>query len=164
MSKRLERVVVVFVLLSCSRAAPPVQDPDPVMRALAAKSHRLSVVFWPEASGCVSCDQMVSEVISGWMAAPDSQMTAVTVIPDRPRAFQAWYPGLVVRLNAEDYARYRGGSPLPRVEIRNEKGALLLSRSVPNNGLQAELLNEEMLAARSFTAPVSVASREGASR
>jgi hypothetical protein len=149
--------VIAIALLSCSRVELVSRSPEPIARALAAKPHRLSVVFWPEASGCISCDQMISEVMSEWLAAPDAQTVVVTVIPNRERAFQPWLPGVVVRLDREDYRRFAGSAPLPRVEIRDAKGAVLLSRSIPKNGLQAELLKEEMLAARSFTAPVPIA-------
>ncbi|HYC93183.1 MAG TPA: hypothetical protein VEO54_28520 [Thermoanaerobaculia bacterium] len=157
--QRMFWCIAAAALFSCGGAEEAPALPAAVTHTLGATPHRLSVVFWPETSGCVSCDHMISEVIAGWQKAPDAQMVVVTVVPDRARASQPWHPGVVVRLTAEDYGRYGAGSPLPRVEIRNAKGAVLLSRSIPNNGLQADLLTEEMLAARSFTAPISVAAQ-----
>jgi hypothetical protein len=101
---------------------------------------------------------MVSAVIAEWQAAPHAELAVVTVIPDRVLTNDPWLPGPIVRLSREDYARYAGKAPRPRVEIWSAQGDLLLSRSVPNYGSQAELLNEEMFAARSFTAPVAIAS------
>jgi hypothetical protein len=148
-----------MLLLACGRSHTVASDPEPITRAFGAKHHRLAVIFLPQFSGCSSCDQMLSAVISEWQAAPDAQMTVVTVIPDRPRPNDPWLPGTIVRLKPGEYERYVGGAPLPRVEIRSADGSLLMSRSVPNYGSQADLLTEEMLAARSFTAPVAIASR-----
>lgn len=162
--QRIWWLLATIALLSCGRSTPAARDPEPVARALAAKPHRLGVVFWPRVSGCPSCDQMISAVISEWETAPNAQMAVVTVIPDRVRTNDAWLPGTVVRLKPDDYERHAGRVPRPRVEIRSADGSLLMSRSIPNYGSQAELLTEEMLAARSFTAPVEVASRTGALR
>ena len=159
--QRVLWLLATMTLLACGRAK---EQPEALTRALAAKPHRLAVVFWPQLSGCFSCDQMISGVISEWQAAPDAEMVVVSVIPDDPRAKQPWLPGTVVPLPLEDYTANAGRSPRPRVEIRAADGKLLMSRSVPNYGSQAELLTEEMLAARSFTAPVEVASRTGAIR
>ncbi|MEO8383098.1 MAG: hypothetical protein ABI779_25805 [Acidobacteriota bacterium] len=151
-------------LLSCGRFTPDSLHPEPVARVLAAKPHRLAVVFWPQFSGCDSCDQMISAVIAEWQAVPNAEMAVVSVIPAGGRTPGRWLPGAVIRLTPEDYARRAKVAPLPRVEIWSADNVLLMSRSVPNYGSQAELLNEEMLAARSFTAPIVVASRTGASR
>lgn len=159
--QRILWLLATITLLSCGRFTPIAEHPEPVARALSATPHRLAVVFWPELSGCASCDQMISAVISEWQAAPDAEMAVVTVLPARARPHDPWLPGAIVRIGAQDYQRYVGQSPLPRVEIWKPDGTLLLSRSVPNYGSQAEILTEEMLAARSFTAPVAIASRAG---
>lgn len=157
-TQRILWLLATITLLSCGRSNPASLHPEPITRALAAKPHRLAVVFWPQLSGCASCDQMISAVISEWQAAPNAEMAVVSVVPDHARANDPWLPGVIVRMKPEDYKRHAGKSPLPRVEIRSADGTLLLSRSIPSNGIQAELLTEEMLAARSFTAPIAVAS------
>lgn len=149
-------ILATLVLFSCGRSNAPVYS-DEVMRAVAAKPHRIAVVFWPQVTGCDTCDQMISGVISEWQAAPDAEMVVVSVVSERIEHDDPWWPGTVVRLKAEDHKRYAGKSPRPRVEIWSARGELLLSRSVPNYGSQVELLTEEMLAARSFTAPLAVA-------
>jgi len=164
LQQRILWLLATVTLLSCARPDSTIgSHPEQVTHALAAKPHRLAVVFLPQVSGCNSCDQMISAVISEWQAAPDAEMVVVSVIPDRAQPNDPWLPGAIVRLKPEDYRRYKGKSPLPRVQVWSADGTLLLSRSVPNNGLQAELLTEEMLAARSFTAPIAVASRKAKS-
>lgn len=162
-TQRILWLLATITLLSCGRSTPGTDYPEPISRTLAAKPHRLAVVFLPQLSGCASCDQMISSVISEWQTMPNAEVAVVSVIPST-KANDPWLPGEIVRLTPEDYKRYAARSPLPRVEIWSADGSLLLSRSVPNYGSQAELLTEEMLAARSFTAPITVASRAGASR
>lgn len=162
--QRIPWLLATIALLSCGRSTPAARDPEPIARALAAKPHRLGVVFWPRVSGCSACDQMISAVISEWQAAPNAEMAVVTVVPDRARATGPWLPGTVVRLKPDDYERHAGRVPRPRVEIRSADGSLLMARSIPNYGSQAELLTEELLAARSFTAPVAAGSQGGALR
>jgi hypothetical protein len=152
-------LLTAIALVDCGRSNPAALSPDAVTRALAAKPHRLGVVFWPEASGCTSCDQRISAVISEWQTAPDAEIAVISVVLERDRPDDPWLPGMVVRLKADEYDRQAGTSPRPRVEIRGADGKVLMSRSVPNYGSQAGLLTEEMLAARSFTAPVAMASR-----
>lgn len=160
--QRVLWLLATTALLSCDHSssvpAPAVPHATAVARALAAKPHRLAVVFWPNATGCASCDQMISAVIAEWQAAPDAQLAVVSVIPDRVLSTDPWLPGAIVRLNPDDCALHAGKAPRPRVELWSAKGDLLLSRSVPNYGSQVDLLEEEMLAARSFTAPVAVVS------
>ena len=129
--QRVLWLLATITLLSCSRSAstPAALHPASVASALAAKPHRLAVVFWPQATGCASCDQMVSAVIAEWQAVPDAQLAVVSVIPDRILSDDPWLPGPIVRLSPEDYARYAGKAPRPRVEIWNAQGDLLLSRS-----------------------------------
>jgi hypothetical protein len=164
--KRARRfsLLATITLLSCSPSHPIQTHPEAVTRALAAKPHRLAVVFWPQLSNCASCDQLISAVIADWQAEPGAEVAVVSVVPESARALDPWLPGAVVRLKSGDYKRFAAGSPLPRVELRDADGGLLMSRSVPNYGSQATLLTEEMLAARSFTTPVSVASQSEASR
>lgn len=162
MSRRMLVLFAAVALLACGRGETKARHPEPVSRALQANPHRLAVVFWPQLSGCSSCDQMISAVIAEWKAAPDAEVAVVTVMPDTVTRQDPWLPGTIVRLPLNDYKQHAGGAPLPRVELWSGRGELLMSRSVPNYGSQAALLHEEMLAARSFTAPVAVAAGEGA--
>ena len=157
--RRLACVLVAMAMLSCARSTPAPTHPQPVTRALAAKPHRLAVVFWPQLSGCSSCDQMISAVIAEWQTAPDAELAVVTVVPERERPDDPWLPGTIVRMTPDDYSSHARGAPLPRVEIWSGTGQLLLRRSVPNTGSQVELLTEEMLAARSFTTPGAATAR-----
>ena len=152
--RRIVALLATIALLGCGGSTDTAHDA--IARALAAKPHRLAVVFWPELSGCASCDQRISAVISEWQEAPNAELAVVTVIREGSRLHDPWLPGSIVLLNARDYERSTAGAPRPRIELRGADGALLLSRSVPNYGSQAELLTEEMLAARSFTAPVAM--------
>jgi hypothetical protein len=156
--QRILWLLATVTLLSCNRSTPTSQPPEPIARALAARPHRLAVVFWPQATGCASCDQLVSAVVAEWQTAPHAELAVVSVLPDRVRTTDPWLPGAIVRLKQDEYTRHAGQAPRPRVEIWSARGVLLLSRSVPNYGSQADLLTEEMLAARSFTAPIAVAS------
>lgn len=157
--QRILWLLATMTLLSCGRSHSTAALPEALARALAAKPHRLAVVFWPQLSGCSACDQLITHVITEWQSEPHSEIVVVSVIPNSAASRARGLPGDLVRLDDENYARHTGSAPLPRVEIRGADGSLLMSRSVPNYGSQAELLTEEMLAARSFTAPVVIASR-----
>lgn len=153
-------LLATMTLLSCGRAqSTTTVHPAPVTRALTAKPHRLAVVFWPQLSGCNSCDQLIAHVVTEWQTERRSEIAVVSVIPSSRVVDRLQLPGEIVRLKPEDYERHAGSAPRPRIEIWSASGELLLSRSVPNYGSQMDLLHEEFLAARSYTAPVIVASR-----
>lgn len=67
-------------------------------------------------------------------------------------------PGKTIFLSSSDYARYVAVAPKPRVEMWDAAGRLLLLRTIPNYSGESELLDQELLSARSFTAPVTHAS------
>jgi hypothetical protein len=161
--------IAIVALLSCGRfqSISTRDDHSPhaalraeaVSRLLATRPHRLAVVFWPQLGGCAACDLMVAEVVQGWKVEPESEIAVVTVVPaSAPNTVDHLaLPGDLVRLDPEEYKQLAGRAPRPRVEIWSSDGELLLFRTVPNYGSQANLLTEEMLAARSYTAPVAYA-------
>jgi hypothetical protein len=141
-------------------------QPAIVAQVLKKSPHRLGVVFWPELSRCAACDRMVSAVLSEWRNDPDYPTSVFTVIPANARTSPdtKWLPGHVVPLQLAEYRQFANLGPRPRIEIWSADGRLLLVRSIPSYSSQRELLTEEMLAARSFTAPDAETTKALASR
>jgi hypothetical protein len=86
-----------------------------------------------------------------------SDIAIVSVAPESAASFSSVkkLPGKTIFLSSSDYARYVAVAPRPRVEMWNAAGELLLLRTIANYSGESDLLDQEMLSARSFTAPVS---------
>jgi hypothetical protein len=140
-------------------AAPKVHPlcPEPVSAYLATVPHRLAIVFWPQLSGCPACDLTIAETLEEMQSEPQADIAVVSIAPESAAKFSSVkkLPGKTIFLSSSDYARYVAVAPKPRVEMWDAAGQLLLLRTIPNYSGEAELLDQELLSARSFTAPVS---------
>ncbi len=139
--------------------------PPEVTRLLAATPHRLAVVYWPAPGGCEACDSMIVETLKRWTSETSSpaDLLIVTLLPEQHRSRALSFPGTIVAVEKTLYARLAKLAPQPRVEIWSGAGHLLLLRSIPNFSTQVAMLDEELFAARSFTAPVSPTAAPGVS-
>lgn len=171
------RVLIALALLGtlvvavavAQRGEPPQDEPTPsstlpnrpatLQAALLASPHRLAVVYWPALRGCTVCDVMLIEKLEAWQEDPviGRGLTVVTAVPT---AFtdssigSTQLPGEVVRLPSAEYRPAAALAPVPRLEVWRGDGQLLLLRSIPSYTSQLALLDEELLAARWFTAPL----------
>ena len=130
--------------------------PRAVEDVLGETPHRLAVVYWPSIQGCESCDAKIVDTLYRWVgdAPTKSALLVVTVVPAGHKSRDLTYPGRVLAIDATTYVRFSDLAPHPRIEIWSSAGELLLLRSVPNLSTQVALLDEEMFAARVFTAPL----------
>jgi hypothetical protein len=133
---------------------------DPVQRHLADPT-RLAVVYWPAIGGCGPCEVGVVQALSEVEAEHGEDTRVLTVVPpgagDRfAEMHRLRWPGTVVEMALPRYEAQRAIGPLPRVEVWSAAGDLLLLRSLPANLAAGQLLAEEILWCRSFTAPLDV--------
>ncbi|MGA8810565.1 MAG: hypothetical protein WB973_22050 [Thermoanaerobaculia bacterium] len=157
-------MVCAALLLTAQRgysddaAAPKVHPlcPEAVSTYLATVPHRLAIVFWPQLAGCPACDLTIAETLDE-MQSERADIAIVSIAPESAIKFSSVkkLPGKTIFLSSADYARYVAVAPKPRVEMWDAAGQLLLLRTIPNYSGESELLDQELLSARSFTAPVS---------
>jgi hypothetical protein len=131
--------------------------PETVTTYLATVPHRLAIVFWPQLAGCPACDLTIAETLAEMQAERHSDIAIVSIAPESAAGFSSIkkLPGKTIFLSSADYAHYVAVAPRPRVEMWNATGELLLLRTIPNYSGESDLLDQEMLSARSFTAPVA---------
>lgn len=119
--------------------------------------HRLAIVFWPQLAGCPACDLTIAETLVEMQSEQRSDIAIVSIAPESAVKLSSVkkLPGKTIFLSSSDYTRYVAMAPKPRVEMWDAAGRLLLLRTIPNYSGESELLDQELLSARSFTAPVA---------
>jgi hypothetical protein len=142
-----------LVLAGCGRGA---DDPRaklfPASRELAINEQRrpstvITVLYWPQMSGCVPCELPALRALAQAAAEqPDVQL--VLVLPEQAinpaEKLGVPWPGSVVRLKTADYKKQIVVNPLPRVEVWDSAGQLLLLKTIPPNLVQAERVGDEV--------------------
>lgn len=100
---------------------------------------------------------MISETLVEMESERQADIAIVSIAPESAASFSSVrkLPGKTIFLSPSDYARYVAVAPRPRVEMWNASGELLLLRTIPNYSGESDLLDQEMLSARSFTVPVA---------
>ena len=131
--------------------------PEAVSTYLATVPHRLAIIFWPQLTGCPACDRTIAETLDEMQSASQADIAIVSIAPESAAKLSSVkkLPGKTIFLSSSDYVRYVALAPKPRVEMWDAAGHLLLLRTIPNYSGESELLDQELLSARSFTAPVS---------
>ncbi|MEO6260334.1 MAG: hypothetical protein ABIP63_08265, partial [Thermoanaerobaculia bacterium] len=94
---------------------------------------------------------MIAETLEALRSAPQSEIVVVSVVPVSSVGTAAvkGLPGKVIDLTPEEFPQFAAVTQRPRVEMWSSRGELLLLRVIPNYSGASELLNEEMLSARS---------------
>lgn len=121
----------------------------------------LHVLYWP-AGGCQSCNLPATRALSELvLARPDISVTIV--VPDGfplPAASAGIdWPGEVATLELEAYRRQMDLAPLPRLEVWDPQGQLLLLRSLPPNAVQAAAIGDEIVWAKAMAKSAGAASK-----
>jgi hypothetical protein len=131
--------------------------PQAVSTYLTTVPHRLAIVFWPQLAGCPACDRTIAETLDAMQSDRQADIAIVSIAPESAIKLSSVkkLPGKTIFLSSSDYARYVAVAPKPRVEMWDAAGQLLLLRTIPNYSSESELLDQELLSARSFTAPVA---------
>ncbi len=105
------------------------------------------VMYWPEVTGCVPCElPALRSLAQASIDSPDIHL--VLVLPaDAANVAQqlgvAWR-GSVVRLDPRSYQQQLAVTPLPRIEVWDRGGRLLLLKTIPPNFIQAAGLGDEV--------------------
>jgi hypothetical protein len=114
-------------------------------------------MYWPQVTGCVPCELPALRSLSqASIDSPDIQL--VLVLPagaaNVAQKLDVAWRGSVVRLDQRSYQQQLTVTPLPRIEVWDRGGRLLLLKTVPPNVIQAANLGEEVrwAKARAFAA------------
>ena len=118
----------------------------------------MAVIYWPQVYGCVPCERPALQSLSlASVQSPDIRL--IMVLPEgapniADRVSVAWH-GSIVRLDRRSYERQKTITPLPRVEVWDRGGQLLLLKSIPPNFVQAAALGDEVRWAKARATPAS---------
>lgn len=115
------------------------------------RAHRPSatvvVMYWPDLSECRAFDSAILRSLAhASEERPDIQL--LLVLPagadDPSTKLHIDWPGKVVRLGRRLYKRQTVLSPLPRLEVWDTAGKLLLLQTIPPNLSEAENLGDRV--------------------
>jgi hypothetical protein len=154
--------VACMVLLACSPTAErhprerlfPALPAGVIEQAFPADA-ALHVLYWP-GGGCQACNAPALRALAELVVA-HPEIAAVIVVPEgfpSPAAATgvAW-PGAEVTLEPDAFRAQAVFVPLPRVEVWDPQGQLLLLRAIPPNAVQAAAIGAEVLWAKALAKP-----------
>ncbi len=144
-------------LAACDRITPDARAklfppaPDLIVSQERWPSATLIVIFWPDVASCLPCDLPALRALAN-ISAENRDTQLLLVLPagaaDPARKLGVHWPGTIVRLEHRAYKQQLVLTPLPRVEVWDRAGRLLLLKAIPPNLVQAEALGEEIHWAR----------------
>jgi len=115
----------------------------------------LHVLYWP-AGGCQPCNLPAMRALSELVLAhPEISVTTVVPagFPSPAVAVGVAWPGQEASLEVEAYRQQMVLAPIPRIEVWDPHGQVLLLRSLPPNAVQAAALGDEILWAKALAKP-----------
>lgn len=154
--------MAVSLCAACGRTPADVRGQVfPSCRDLAVDQRQWSaatmvVIYWPQVRGCVPCELPALQSLSrASRESPDIQL--LLVLPaDASNPVQKLsvdWPGKIVRLDRRRYDEQVVLTPLPRIEVWDRGGRLLLLKTVPPNLDQAAALGDEVRWAKARALP-----------
>lgn len=162
MQRLVALTMISGLLAGCHRGADARARVFPSSHDLAVQAGRsgasMAVIYWPQVNGCVPCEKPALESLALLSAEnPDIRLTLVlpegaTNIVDQLGV--RWH-GSVVRLDQRSYQKQNTLTPLPRVEVWDRGGRLLLLKSIPPNFVQAAALGDEVRWAKARALPAA---------
>ena len=139
-----------------ARSFPATADAHPVAGLLDAPA-RLHLVYWPSPGTCTP-QEMRLLLILGEFLDENPEVGATAVLPEGSTVRDRYgvpLPGRLAHLPRRAYFVNADAAPIPRLEVWNREGQLLLFRTLPGYGDVGSLLRQELLSALSTTAPVA---------